>query len=138
MLTTTLRELKNHHARDSRYMVLTESLGGEKNYGLDTELTLLQIRESNGLADAIWALRASNKPELARFIAADFAEHVLDIFEKKYPNDKRPRLAIEAARMKKLDGDKAKKAADAAAAAADADAEQGWQIECFKKWITDN
>ena len=30
--------------------------------------------------------------------AADCAEHVLHIFERDYPNDKRPREAIEAAR----------------------------------------
>jgi hypothetical protein len=34
----------------------------------------------------------------ARLFAADCAEHVLPIFEKKYPDDKRPRLAILAAR----------------------------------------
>ena len=49
------------------------------------------------------------------------AEQVLDIFEKKYPNDKRPRLAIEAAK-KCIDNpsDKNKKVAYAAAYAADA------------------
>ena len=30
--------------------------------------------------------------------AADCAEHVLPYFEKEYPNDKRPRKAIETAR----------------------------------------
>ena len=34
----------------------------------------------------------------ARLIAADFAEHVLWIFEEDYPDDHRPRQAIEAAR----------------------------------------
>ena len=33
-----------------------------------------------------------------RLIAADFAEHVLWIFEEDYPDDHRPREAIEAAR----------------------------------------
>ena len=47
------------------------------------------------------------------------AEQVLDIFEKKYPNDKRPREAIEAAK-KCIDNpsDENKKAAYAAYAAA--------------------
>ena len=31
-------------------------------------------------------------------IAADFAEHVLPLFEAQYPDDDRPRKAIEAAR----------------------------------------
>lgn len=34
----------------------------------------------------------------ARLFAADCAEHVLPIFEKKYPEDDRPRKAIQAAR----------------------------------------
>ena len=33
-----------------------------------------------------------------RLIAADFAEHVLPLFEAQYPDDDRPRKAIEAAR----------------------------------------
>ena len=33
-----------------------------------------------------------------RLIAADFAEHVLPLFEADYPDDDRPRKAIEAAR----------------------------------------
>jgi hypothetical protein len=33
-----------------------------------------------------------------RLLAADWAEHVLPLFEKAYPGDKRPRKAIEAAR----------------------------------------
>ena len=35
---------------------------------------------------------------IARSFACDCAERVLPIFEKEYPNDKRPRAAIEAAR----------------------------------------
>ena len=35
----------------------------------------------------------------ARLFAADCAEHVLSFFEEKYPNDTRPRQAIEAARL---------------------------------------
>ena len=33
-----------------------------------------------------------------RLIAADFAERVLPLFEAEYPDDDRPRKAIEAAR----------------------------------------
>ena len=35
----------------------------------------------------------------ARLFACDCAEHVLHLFEKQYPNDKRPREAIEVARQ---------------------------------------
>ena len=47
----------------------------------------------------IWWLRKTgnlDKPQAVK-IAVACAEHVLPFFEKKYPNDKRPRLAIEAA-----------------------------------------
>ena len=45
------------------------------------------------------------------------AEQVIDIFEKKYPNDNRPRLAIGAAK-RCIDNPSDKNAADAAAYAA--------------------
>jgi hypothetical protein len=38
-------------------------------------------------------------PESKRLFAADCAEHVLHFFEKKFPGDKRPRQAIDAARL---------------------------------------
>jgi hypothetical protein len=53
--------------------------------------------------------------------AADCAQHVLKYFEKKYPKDKRPRLAIKAARdwaKGKIKCGDARKAAIAAHAAA--------------------
>jgi hypothetical protein len=71
--------------------------------------------------DKIWvALRLIPQAKL-RFAAADIAESVLDIYEAKYPNDNRPRLAIEAARNGSADAARAA-AAHAAAAHAAADA----------------
>jgi hypothetical protein len=68
--------------------------------------------------DKIWvALRLIPQAKL-RFAAADIAESVLDIYEAKYPNDNRPRLAIEAAR----NGSAAARAAAYAAYAAAHDA----------------
>lgn len=47
---------------------------------------------------ANWTIcRMFNRKQRIKY-AVFAAEQVLDIFEKKYPNDKRPRLAIEAAR----------------------------------------
>ena len=63
-----------------------------------------------------------------RLFAADCAEHTLHFFERDYPNDDRPRKAIEAARLfaeGKIDaaaGDAAGDAARAAAGAAAGDA----------------
>jgi hypothetical protein len=67
-----------------------------------------------------------------RFIAADFAERVLPLFEDQYPDDDRPRKAIDAARAyargeitkEQIDaaGDAARDAAWAAAGAGAGDA----------------
>lgn len=52
-----------------------------------------------------------------RLIAADFAERVLPLFEDYYPDDDRPRKAIEAARAF-VRGEITKEQLDAAGAAA--------------------
>ena len=52
-----------------------------------------------------------------RLFAADCAEHVLHLFEKKYPKDDRPRKAIEAVR-KFAQGEISDEERDAATAAA--------------------
>jgi len=59
---------------------------------------------------------------IARSFACDCAERVLPIFEKEYPNDKRPRAAIEAARgyLAGVVTETARAAAGAAEAAAGA------------------
>jgi hypothetical protein len=65
----------------------------------DEPLELRTILESNGLEDTIWSLRAvEGKDKEIRLFAADCAELVLPIYEKRYPDDNRPRLAIKAAR----------------------------------------
>lgn len=87
-----------------------------------------------------------------RLLAADWAEHVLPIFEHKYPEDHQPRLAIEATRdfvagkITAAQLGKAREAAGAAAAARAAAAgaayrarqaataparEQTWQVRHF-------
>jgi len=90
-----------------------------------------------------------------RLFAADCAEHVLPLFEKEYPNDDRPRLAIQAARdfangkISKQELDAAGDARDAAwaaawAAAGDAaaaawaaarDAELLWQANKLREYL---
>ena len=67
----------------------------------DAPIPLLHVLESNGIKDAIWALRATVEPtgkDMAREIACRAAERALPIFEECHPNDKRPRECIEAAR----------------------------------------
>jgi hypothetical protein len=95
-LTTTFNLLRKAGACTSRYKFLRESLKGVKD---DEPINLLTILEINGLDDALWALcaTAENCDKVARLMAADFAEQVLPIWQK-YSTDKRPELAIKAAR----------------------------------------
>jgi len=57
----------------------------------------LDLKELNH-EDKKWVCFKSLDKSSLPLIAADFAERVLHIYEGKYPNDDRPRKAIEAAR----------------------------------------
>jgi hypothetical protein len=98
MLYTTLKLCKENNACESGYRMLSKSLPSGQDY--DTLIPLTHVIESNGLVDAIWALRATTKP--CRNFIAEFAvwcaEQVLDIYEKEYPDDKRVRECLEGIR----------------------------------------
>src|SRR5271157_434881 len=98
ILTTTLNLLREKKACTGRYKVLRTALG--LDYPMDKPINLLTILESNGLDDALWALRATveNGDTVARLMAADFAEQVLPIWLEHAPYDDRPALAIKATR----------------------------------------
>lgn len=99
MIHTTFRKLHEAGACTERYRFLAKALGGIKTYGKDTPITLLQILDTNGLDDALWALRACDDAEnFSRLLACDYADHVLHLFEAQRPGDDRPRKAIEVAR----------------------------------------
>ena len=98
MVTTTLNKIGEHSPCKDGWEKLLNHLGKTKTD--DEPLAFKAILESNGLIDTLWCLRSLDKgyhPKI-RLMAADFAERVLHIYEKKYPNDNRPRLAIKAAR----------------------------------------
>ena len=121
LLTTSLYRLRKFQACQPRYDHLVSALGAE--YGDKTPINLLRILETNGTEDCLWALCATdqNCDMVARLMAADFAEAVLPLYETRYPNDTRPRAAIQAARdyAHGRIGDAARAAArDAAGAAA--------------------
>jgi hypothetical protein len=99
-LFTTFALLKKAEACTGRYKKLAKSLGGIKSYGKDTPINLLDILEILNVDDCLWCLQATTEScnKIARLMAADFAESVLGIFEKEFPDDKRPRAAIQAAR----------------------------------------
>ena len=98
-LHTTLNRLQAAGACAGRYAVLLASLGGP-SFDHDAPINLLTILESNGVDDCLWALcaTAENCDQVAWLMAADCAELVLPTFERQYPDDRRPRAAIEAAR----------------------------------------
>ena len=96
MLTTTLKQIKSHRPCTPGWKRLLEHLG--KTGADDEPLFLETILESNGLDDALWALRAIDGYQNAmRLYACYCAKYSLDIFEREYPDDKRPRQAIEVA-----------------------------------------
>ena len=120
-LTTTLNRLRAAGACESRYAHLLRALGGT-SFDHDAPINLLTILEHNGVDDCLWALcaTAENCDQVARLMAADFAEAVLPLYELRYPNDLRPRSAIESARRFARGEITAAVLADARAAARDA------------------
>ena len=96
-MKTTLNKLKAAGACAERYKVLLSALG--KTEADDEPLYIAKIVETNGIEDAVWALRTVDWHDREiRHFAADCAEMVLPIYEKRYPDDDRPRKAIQAAR----------------------------------------
>ncbi len=124
---TTFAKLHEHGACVERYCFLAQKLGGIPKYGKDTPIAFDRLLELNGLDDTLWALRATTEPcdKLARLFACDCAERVLPIFENKYPEDKRPRQAVEVAR--RFASGQATDSDRAAAWTAARDAELEWQ-----------
>jgi len=129
MLTTTFRLAHEAGACISSYRKFAKHVGGIKRYGMDTPIFLAGIADVCGIDDALWCLDCTREPKqaekLARLLAADFAEHVLHFFEKVYPEDNRPRKAIEAARLF-AEGKMDNAAWAAAGAAAGAAARAAW------------
>jgi hypothetical protein len=112
---TTLALLENSRVRDYYKLYKLIPLGADpRKYEYDP-ISFPTILEFTGLNDALWALenvpeQKKERDKICRLMAADFAEHVLPIFEKQYSQDMRPlfkepylqdtrpRKAIEAAR----------------------------------------
>ena len=118
MLHITFNSINSNRACEEGYEPLSDALGGDSNYGMDKPISLLKCLESNPIEDVLWALRATleDSKEFYQKFAVACAEHGLPIFEEKYPEDKRPRLALEAAKSGKLTKEILDAAADAASA----------------------
>ena len=133
MKTVTREFLTSHKACKSAMKWVTEN----KLIGLHEIDFIKKLMESEKYSWANWLIvRLMNKTQKVQY-AIFAAEQVIDIYEKKYPDDLRPRKAIEAAKSyldnpcKKtksyaaayVDDAAAAAAADAAAAAAYVDAD---------------
>ena len=112
--TINANELKELSACTSGYKTFVEAHG-------DKTVKLSEALESNGIDDLFWLLDeiplSTEQENDLRLLACDYASDVLHIFEEKYPTDKIPRLAIEAAR-KYINGEISKEELDDVAAAA--------------------
>ena len=124
-MKTTLNKIKAAQACEERYKVLLAGLG--KTAADDEPLPIRTILEINGIKDAIWALRAvEGYDREIRLFTCDCAEMVLPLFEKRYPNDQRPRMAIEVSRMYANGNATDGELAAAGAAAGDAAWDAAW------------
>ena len=123
-MNTTLNEIRSHDPCSDGWEKLLKHLGKLK--ADDEPLSYIEILESNGINDAIWALRCADTEYsyIVRLFAAKCAESVLHIYEKNYPDDPRVKNCINTSRMYALDlvDNAARDAARAAARAAARDA----------------
>ena len=105
MLTTSFKLAKDAGACEERYREYARHVGGVATYGHDRPIPLTDILDVMGLDDTLWCLvnaipleLQTERDRVARLFACDCAAHVLELFEARYPDDKRPRVAIETAR----------------------------------------
>ena len=121
MLYTTLAAIRAHSPCQSGWTRLLGHLG--KTKADDEPLALSVVLESNGVADALWCLRACDGAEMfAKRFALDAAKHVYPIWHAKYPKNARVKNCIAMTGMYlrgKATKEELIKAREAAAAAAD-------------------
>jgi hypothetical protein len=129
--TTTLNEILKHSPcgigdETEGFGKFLKYLG--KTQADDEPVTLLQILDSNGLDDCLWAFRACDYEKWMSELACDYAEHVLHIYETRKPGDTRVRDCIETTR-KYLRGEASlneMRAAARSAWSAESAAESAW------------
>ncbi len=94
-ITINTKELKELSACTSGYKTF-------KSAHKDEDAKLSELLDSNGWDDTWWVVlnvydQLSDKQKIdLRLLSCKYAYSCLDNFEKEYPNDNRPRLAIEA------------------------------------------
>lgn len=96
-MKTTLNQIRKHNPCEDSWKKLLSSLN--KTEADDEPLPLRYILDTLGVEDAIWALQSIEGADREiRLFACDCADRVLPMCEAKYPDDTRPRNAIEVAR----------------------------------------
>jgi hypothetical protein len=129
MLTTTLADIRKLPRCQGSWKELLKGLGVSR--ANKDPLPLERILEINGFDDALEALRAVQGHDGAiRLFACYCARYVLDVFEREFPEDKRPREAIETAE-RFARGEATNEELDAAFYAAGAAARAGWDAYTF-------
>jgi hypothetical protein len=93
MLYTTLNEIRRFSPCEDSWKQLLTYLN--KTKADDEPLDFKTIIEAVGIKEAIWYLRTQEFKDYYKLVVR-VAYSVLPIFENKYPEDKRPRSAIEA------------------------------------------
>lgn len=95
---TTLNDIYNRRQYGAIWQNLLQHL--DKTTLDDEPLPLLAILELNGLHDAVWSLRCiEGRDKEIRLFACDCACIILPRFENVYPDNMRPRRAIETASL---------------------------------------
>ena len=136
MLHTTFARAKKAGACIESYRKFAKYKGGITKWGKDTPFPLSEVLEVCGLDDAIWCLCIVIEPADTeiRLFACDCAERALHIWEENYPDDKRPRQAIETARKYAM-GQATQHNLDAASDAAEDAAEDAEEDAGDVAWV---
>ena len=155
MIGLTYKEMMALKPCPEQAKAVTKLLGGAKTWNGKKISAREAVKAGVSYSDLVWAAstQARNDKDVERRLRlwlADCAAHVLHIYEKDYPKDRRPRDAIVAgrayARGETTDAasaaawDAASDARDAAwgaAWAAARDAEEKWQLDRLVLWLSD-
>lgn len=92
MITITLNQIRKHHPCGSGWKTLLKHLG--KTKADDEAFPFSTIIESNGLDDAIWALRCLDDQAPARLFAVACTQEILHLME-----DERSIKAVRVAHL---------------------------------------
>ncbi len=96
MMKTTLKAIRDNRPCADGWAKLLDTLGAKPDD--EREVTLLEILDSNGPFDCLWAFRCvGGFDREKRLTACYMARCVLPIYEAEHPGDLRPRTAIETA-----------------------------------------